>query len=389
MTEVFLVFLRLGCTAFGGPVAHLAVFRDEFVLRRRWLDERRYADLVGLCQVLPGPSSSQVAMAIGLLRSGRGGALAAWAGFTLPSATLLASLAAGLTSHPELLSRDGLLRAMQAVVVAVVGLAVLSMARNLCPDGPKRAVLVASAAACLALPGPWTPYGCIAIAAMLGYRFPSDGPPPASTAPLGRVGVGFAAACLASLALLLALLPYLAQFAPVSAVALIDALVRAGTLVFGGGHVVLPLLEAEVVTRGWVAPDTFLAGYGVTQAMPGPLFSYAAFVGYVSSAGPGAWAGAIVATLAIFLPAALVLFGSLPFWEGLRSHARAQAALGAVSAAVVGVLLATWWDPVCTRAIRGLPDLALAAAAWIALGPGRLPAWLVVAAAALVGALTG
>ncbi len=389
MAEVFLVFLRLGLTAFGGPVAHLAFFREEFVLRRRWLDDRGYAGIVGLCQVLPGPSSSQVAMALGLLRSGYRGAFAAWVGFTLPSALLLGAVAIGVASRTTLIDHDGLLRAMQVVVVPIVGLAALSMARSLCPDLPRRTLLLASAAACLALPGPWTPYACLAVAAAVGcgaLEAASANSNPVLPKGPGAMG---AAACLGALALLLVVLPALALGNPRSEVALIDAMIRAGALVFGGGHVVLPLLEAEVVARGWVAPDVFLAGYGVTQAMPGPLFSFAAYVGALSGAGPGGAAGAITATVAIFMPAALVLFGALPFWQWMQRHARARAALEAVSAAVVGVLLATWWDPVCTKAIRGWPDLALAAAAWVALGPGRVPAWLVVAGAALVGSLAG
>ena len=381
---VFLVFLHLGLTSFGGPVAHLGYFRTEFVERRRWLGERAYADIVALAQFLPGPASSQVGMALGLARSGYRGAFAAWVGFTLPSAVALILFAMGMARHGDLMSA-GALHGLKVVAVAVVAQAVWGMARNLCPDATRRAMAVLAAAGVLLLPSVWAQVGVIVVAGAAGlFLFR-----PASTGitdelPLTvrrRTGLFW----LALFATLLVALPLLAQAVPDATLARIDAFYRAGSLVFGGGHVVLPLLQAEVVPNGWVDNDTFLAGYGAAQAVPGPLFTFAAFLGASMSTPPSGWAGGLIALLSVFAPSFLLIAGALPFWERLRTLPRAQAALMGVNAAVVGILLAALYEPVWTSAIHSVADLGLALLALIALMRWKLPPWAVVVGCALAG----
>ncbi|THF62318.1 chromate efflux transporter [Pseudothauera nasutitermitis] len=381
--NVFLIFLRLGLTSFGGPVAHLGYFRAEFVARRRWLSEARYAELVALCQFLPGPASSQVGMALGLGRAGHLGALAAWAGFTLPSALALILLARGLEVYAGAVPA-GVLHGLKLAVVAVVAQAVWGMSRSLCPDGPRAALALVAAGAVLTLPGAPAQVGVICIAGALGaLRAPgAPGPAHAGTALQGGgagwrwLGVFFA---------LLAGLPVLAFWLPWQPLAMFDAFYRAGALVFGGGHVVLPLLESAVVGTGWVSADTFLAGYGAAQAVPGPLFTFAAFLGAASAGPAGGWPGGLLCVAAIFLPSFLLVAGVLPFWERLRAVPRAQGALRAVNAAVVGLLLAAFYDPVWSGAIHGVRDFCVALVALAALQWGRVPPWLVVGACALAG----
>lgn len=383
---VFLAFLRLGLTSFGGPVAHLGYFRDEFVSRRRWLDERAYADLVALCQFLPGPASSQVGMVIGLLRAGHAGALAAWAGFTLPSALLLILFAIGLASHGASLPA-GALHGLKVVAVAVVAQAVWGMARSLCPDAPRIALMAAACVATLLLPSAWAQVGIIAAAGVSGLRLCA---PAASASPLAvpvagsrRAGLGW----LLLFAGLLAVLPLLAALLPQTVLPRVDAFYRAGALVFGGGHVVLPLLQAEVVPAGWVDPQTFLAGYGAAQAVPGPLFTFAAFLGATASGGTASWSGGLLCLLAIFAPAYFLVAGALPFWARLRASPPMQAALAGINAAVVGLLLAALYHPVWTGAIHRPVDFALALLAFVALVSWKQPPWRVVAGCALVGGL--
>ena len=381
---VFLVFLRLGLTSFGGPVAHLGYFRDEFVARRKWLSERAYADLVALCQFLPGPASSQVGMALGLSRAGFSGALAAWAGFTLPSAVALILFAQGVARFGDAIP-PGALHGLKVVAVAVVAQAVWGMARNLCTDAPRITILAAAACLALAAPSAWGQVGIIAAAGVTGlFRFrPPEG---AAHDPLPiAVRRRTAAALLALFFALLVGLPLLAQLVPGRATAMVDAFYRAGSLVFGGGHVVLPLLQAEVVPPGWVGNDAFLAGYGAAQAVPGPLFTFAAFLGASADAAPTGWAGGLVALLAIFLPAFLLVTGALPFWERLRRDPRAQAALSGVNAAVVGLLLAALYHPVWTSGILHARDFALALTGLVALTVWKLPPWLVVLACGVAG----
>ncbi|MBE7375577.1 chromate efflux transporter [Pseudomonas lopnurensis] len=380
---VFLVFLRLGLTAFGGPVAHLGYFRDEFVQRRRWLDERSYADLVALCQFLPGPASSQVGLAVGLVRAGYRGALAAWAGFTLPSALLLTLFALGIAWAEAL--PDGVLQGLKIVAVAVVAQAVWGMARTLCPDAPRIAMALGAASTALLLPFIWGQVGVIVLAGLIGLlllRPELKGEHAALPIAIGRRS---ALISLGLFAALLLTLPLLARHTGNQALAMADAFYRVGSLVFGGGHVVLPLLQAEVVPSGWIDNGTFLAGYGAAQAVPGPLFTFAAFLGGSMSAEPSGWLGAGLCLVAIFVPSFLLVIGVLPFWERLRASRHTQAALAGVNAAVVGLLLAALYDPVWTSAIEGVEDFVLALLALAALMLWKLPPWLVVLAGAIGG----
>lgn len=386
--QVFLIFLRLGLTSFGGPVAHLGYFRHEFVERRRWLSEAAYADLVALCQFLPGPASSQVGLALGLSRAGYAGAFAAWAGFTLPSALALIALALGVAQAGDALGSGagaGLLHGLKVVAVAVVTQAVWGMARSLCPDTPRRALMLGAAAVLIAWPGTALQLLVIGVAAVIGLaamRPPSDTAHEPLPVPVGRRA---GALWLLLFAALLVGLPLLAAALPSQALAVVDAFYRAGALVFGGGHVVLPLLQASVVPTGWVNNDAFLAGYGAAQAVPGPLFTFAAFLGASMQSAPSGWAGGLLALAAIFAPAFLLVVGALPFWEHLRAQPRVRAALMGINAAVVGLLLAALWNPVITSGIRGVGDALLAAVALLALMKWKWPPWAVVAGCATIG----
>jgi len=379
--SVFLIFLRLGLISFGGPVAHLGYFRDEFVARRRWLSERSYAKLVALCQFLPGPASSQVGIALGLSRAGYAGALAAWAGFTLPSATALILFAVGLSEYAAVLS-SGALHGLKVVAVAVVAQAVWGMARHLCNDMPRATIMMIAACVALLVPFAWGQVGVIAIAALTGLRlFKPKAGVEHEALPITvsrRAGMLW----LSLFVLLLLGLPLTAHWLPNPTLALVGAFYRVGSLVFGGGHVVLPLLQAQVVPSGWVSHEVFLAGYGATQAVPGPLFTFAAFLG--ASMGQG-WTTGVIALLAIFAPSFLLIMGALPFWDSMRRSVRAQGALAGVNAAVVGLLLAALYQPVWTNAIFRPADFALALVALVALMFWKLPPWLVVAVGALAG----
>lgn len=381
---VFLIFLRLGLTSFGGPVAHLGYFRDAFVTRRQWLSERSYADLVALCQFLPGPASSQVGMALGLSRAGYAGAFAAWAGFTLPSAIALVLFALGLSRHAEAIPA-GALHGLKVVAVAVVAQAVWGMARTLCTDRLRVTLMALAACVVLWWPSAWTQVGVIAVAGLLGrWLIPpvQDGAhDPLPITVRRRTGVVW----LSLFAALLLGLPLLAAQWPSPALAMVDAFYRAGALVFGGGHVVLPLLEAAVVPSGWVNPDAFLAGYGATQAVPGPLFTFAAFLGASMQTGPTGWTGGLLCLLAVFAPSFLLVAGALPFWEQLRRNAHAQSTLAGVNAAVVGLLVAALYQPVWTSAIHAPRDVGLALLALVALMTWKLPPWLVVLGTGLAG----
>ena len=381
---VFLVFLRLGLTSFGGPVAHLGYFREELVVRRRWLSERNYADLVALCQFLPGPASSQVGMALGLARAGYPGALAAWLGFTLPSAVALILFALGLAHWGDAVPA-GLLHGLKVVAVAVVAQAVWGMARSLCPDAPRISLMAVAACAVLWWSSAWAQVLVLALAALVGLWTLAPGQGAAHEPLPIPVGRRAGMAWLALFVALLLGLPWAVAVFPHATLAVADAFYRAGSLVFGGGHVVLPLLQAELVPTGWVDQDTFLAGYGAAQAVPGPLFTFAAFLGASLQMGPqGVW-GALVCLLAIFAPSFLLVAGALPFWEGLRAHPRMRAALAGVNAAVVGLLVAALYQPVWTSAIHTPQDVALALLAGVALMAWKLPPWLVVAASAGAG----
>jgi chromate transporter len=380
--EVFAAFLKLGLTSFGGPVAHLGYFRNEFVERRKWLDEQTYADLVALCQFLPGPASSQVGISIGLMRAGYLGALAAWTAFTLPSALALVLFAYGLSASGNVLG-SGWPHGLKVAAVAVVALAVLGMARTLAPDRERATLAVLALVIALAIPSAWGQIGAILVGAVVGVMFPSAEPPSAQAAlklPASRVS-GIIA--LAIFAALLAGLPILAAMTGNENVRLFDTFYRVGSLVFGGGHVVLPLLQAEVVPSGWISNDAFLAGYGAAQAVPGPLFTFAAYLGAII----GGWKTAIICLVAIFLPSFLLVVGILPFWEGLRRRTMAQAVLRGVNAAVVGLLLAAFYNPVWTSGIFNRADFGLAAFAFLLLFLWRTPPWLVVVLCAAGGQL--
>jgi len=384
LLEIFLAALRLGCTSFGGPVAHLGYFRTEYVERRRWLDDARYADLVALCQFLPGPASSQVGFAVGWLQRGLPGGLAAWVGFTLPSALLMTGFALGVARLGPV-GDAGWLQGLKAAAVAVVAQAVWSMAVKLCPDRPRTTLALGAAAVLLLLPTAWGQVAVIALGASLGWWwFRREGAVPAPAIPAsGNRRTG--ALCLGAFFVLLAGLPVVAGLTGNPWLAVFDRFYRVGSLVFGGGHVILPLLEREVVAPGWLTHDQFLAGYGAAQALPGPLFTLCAYLGALLRVGPGGWLGALWAVVAIFLPSVLLVAGSLPFWQQIRSRPGAQAALRGANATVVGVLLAALYQPVWTSGILGVGSLALAVAAFASLQVWKLPPWVVVIAAAGLG----
>ena len=382
--EVFGAALRLGLTSFGGPIAHIGYFRREYVDRRRWLDESSFADLVALSQSLPGPASSQLGIAIGTRRAGMRGGLAAWLGFTLPSAVILTAF--GLLAAGSELSGAGWVHGLRTAAVAVVAQAVWTMSRSLTPDWPRRIVAALAVAAALLWASPFSQVAIIAGGAAIGL-FVLASPPPLDTGPEPspvprRVGVAALAACAA----LLVGLPLLRTVGG-QPIALFDAFYRSGALVFGGGHVVLPLLHASVVDPGWVSDDRFLAGYGAAQAVPGPLFTFAAYLGTVSTPGPNGIPGATIALVAIFLPSFLLIFGTLPFWDELRHATRLRRALTGINAAVVGILLAALYTPVWTSGIEVPLDALVAGAGLALLLTGRVPPIVVVVSSAVVGAI--
>ncbi|HYR70220.1 MAG TPA: chromate efflux transporter [Candidatus Acidoferrum sp.] len=384
--SVFAVFLRLGLTSFGGPIAHLGYYRTEFVERRRWLSEAAYADLVALCQLLPGPASSQVGFAVGLSRGGLLGGVAAWLGFTLPSAVAMVLFAQGAAALTGPLSA-GLLHGLQVAAVAVVAQAVWSMARSLCPDRPRATIAVVATLIVTAAPTAIGQIAAILAGAIAGAWLPREAPAVGAAARLPiPVPRGLAVAALVVFALFLIGLPIAAAVWAVPALAVADALYRAGALVFGGGHVVLPLLHASVVEPGWVSEDAFLSGYGAAQAVPGPLFTFAAYLGAIMTAPPSGWPGAALCLVAIFLPGLLLVLGVLPFWASLGRGALMRACLRGVNAAVVGVLLGALYDPVWTKAIGGPADFALALVAFALLVIWKAPPWLAVLVSAAGGA---
>ena len=391
--EIWRAAFKLGCTSFGGPVAHLGYFHSEYVQRRRWLSEAAYADLVALCQFLPGPASSQLGFAIGLLRGGLPGGLLAWLGFTLPSAVAMTLCGYGVAAVGDV-SQAGWLQGLKLAAVAVVAQAVWVMATKLCPDRVRASVALAAAAVALAFSTvALTQVAVLLAGGIFGWAFLRTSVPGPVAAPedaLAVPGLGRRSAVV-SLALfffLLGALP-LWRFASGSpALAVFDGFYRAGALVFGGGHVVLPLLRAETVTPGWVADDRFLAGYGLAQAVPGPLFTFAAYLGTVlTPPRPHGGIGAILCLAAIFLPTGLLVLGVLPFWEEVRRRPAAQAALRGANAAVVGLLLAALYQPVFTSAVHGPMDLALVLGAFGLLVLWRCPPWIVVGLAAAAGSV--
>ena len=384
--KIFLAFLRLGLVSFGGPIAHLGYFRAEFVTRRRWLSEEAYADIVALAQFVPGPASSQTGFALGVLRGGLAGGLAAWVGFTLPSALLMLLAAYGL-QYAQGPAAQGAIHGLKLLAVAVVAQAIWSMGRSLCPDRLRAGFAFAIAAMLIAVPDGPLQLAAIALGALLGFLFLRGLERPHVTLLGVRTGRGAAWTAILAYFLLLAGLPIAAAVSHNGTAALAGAFYRAGALVFGGGHVVLPLLQETVVRPGWVPAGDFLAGDGAAQALPGPLFTLAAFLGAKASVGPGGAMGAAVAVIAIFLPGLLLVYGALPFWDRLRVKGHARGALDGVNAAVVGILAAALYQPVWTSAVLRPLDAAAAILAFAALTVAQLPVWLVVLLSAAAGAL--
>jgi len=382
--EVLLIFLKLGLSCFGGPIAHIGYFRDEFVVRRRWLDEHAYADLVALCQFLPGPASSQVGFSIGLLRAGYLGAAAAWTGFTLPSAILLVLFAygAGFLQGPL---GAGLLHGLKLVAVAIVAQAVWGMARTLCPDRERASIAAVASVIVLFGGTSLAQISAIVFGAAAGLWLCRGGQPSESGHLIVPISRRAGMAALIVFFILLAGLPLLRNLS--SDAALFDAFYRSGALVFGGGHVVLPLLREAFVTPGWVNDDAFLAGYGAAQAVPGPLFTFAAYLGAVANPAAHGVPGAALGLIGIFLPGILVLLGTLPFWDALRRKTFAQAMMRGVNAAVVGLLGAALYNPVWTSSVREPGDFALALVGFVLLIAWRAPPLVVVIVSAIGGAL--
>jgi chromate transporter len=376
---IFLLFLRLGLTCFGGPVAHLGFFHDEFVKRRQWLSEQAYAEVVALCQMLPGPASSQVGLTVGYLRGGYSGAAAAWLGFTLPSALLMALFASGLALWPEA-SSGGWVTGLKLFVIAVVAQAVWQMGTKLCPDRSRRTIAFIVAGLLLLVGSVWMQALVLVVAGVAGVllRLPSDKAGGELDLPI-RTRMPMAFFAVFVLLLVLTFLPW--GNGPLTTIA--AELYRAGALVFGGGHVVLPWLEEGFVASGSMSADTFLAGYGAAQAMPGPLFSFSAFLGGIA----GGWSGSAVAVFAVFLPGALLVFAGLPLWQYLRSHRLARSALAGVNAGVVGLLLSALYDPVWISGVKSSASVGFVLIVWAALTLWRVPVWLLAPLSAGVGLL--
>ena len=382
--EVLLAFLKLGVTSFGGPIAHIGYFREEFVVRRRWLDDQAYADLFGLCQFLPGPASSQVGFSLGLLRAGYRGGLAAWTGFTLPSAlalVLFAYGASGLTGPTGV----GLLHGLKLVAVAIVAQAVWGMARTLCPDRKRASIAVVAALIILFSPSFVAQIGAILWGGIAGLWLCRAAPPASGgpiTLPVSRT-VGLVA--LTAFLLLLAIPPVLRSLGIENGLALFEAFYRSGALVFGGGHVVLPLLREALVAPGWVSEDAFLAGYGAAQAIPGPLFTFAAYLGAIVRVSPHGLAGAALGLIGIFLPGVLILIGTLPFWDAFRKRTWALATMRGVNAAVVGLLGAALYNPIWTSSVSTPADFGIVVVGFALLTVWRAPPLLAVMVSALAG----
>lgn len=382
LLEILAVSAKLGLTSFGGPIAHLGYYHNEYIRRRKWMDEQNYADLVALCQFLPGPASSQVGIGIGITRGGLLGGLAAWIGFTMPSVILMVLFA--LFMQGADIANAGWIHGLKIVAVAIVAQAVLGMGASLAPDRSRATIVIATASIALLWQAPFSQLLLIVAAGVAGlilYRKAALPAAPQLAIPISRT---IAVICLALFFALLIALPALRHWIVADSLALWDSFYRAGSLVFGGGHVVLPLLQQEVVPPGWISEPDFLAGYGVAQAVPGPLFTFGSYLGAMI----GGINGAVIATAAIFLPAFLLIAGTLPFWSTLRRSRAMQGALMGINAAVVGILLAALYDPLWTTAILAPTDFALAALLFLMLVVWKLPPWAVVIVGAAGGMLT-
>lgn len=387
LLEVFSAFFKLGLTSFGGPIAHLGYFRDELVVRRKWLDEAAYADLVALCQFLPGPASSQVGFSLGILRSGGLlGGLAAWFAFTMPSALILFAFALGAAAFTGPIA-VGFLHGLKLVAVAVVAQAIWGMAKNLTPDRERAAIALAAIFVAVFVGGSFGQIAAIALGAIAGLRLCNGGGPALAghlSFPVSRRRGAFTLALFGALFLIP---PLILGATSHQGLALFDAFYRSGALVFGGGHVVLPLLQTEVVKPGWVGNEAFLAGYGLAQAVPGPLFTFAAYLGAVMGPVPNGLAGAAIALVAVFLPGLLLVYGMLPFWDAFRLRPTAQAAMRGANAAVVGILGAALYDPVWTSAVLSPRDFVVALAGFLLLTVWNAPPWIVVVLMTVAGTL--
>ncbi|KFM84176.1 chromate transporter, chromate ion transporter family protein [Bacillus paralicheniformis] len=381
LLEILFVSTRLGLTSFGGPIAHLGYFHAEYVRKRKWMDEKNYADLVALCQFLPGPASSQVGIGIGVMRAGIIGGILAFIGFTLPSVIALVLFAMILQGFD--IGTAGWIHGLKIVAVAVVAHAVLGMAQKLTPDKRRKAIALFALVATLLWQTAFTQVGVILLAAFAGYLIYKEQVETDDSVMRFPVSRRFAAVCLSLFFGLLILLPMLRELTSSSWIAMFDSFYRSGSLVFGGGHVVLPLLEREFVPTGWLSEEAFLAGYGAAQAVPGPLFTFAAYLGAVISG----WQGGMLATAAIFLPAFLLILGTLPFWDTLRRNPKVKGALMGVNAAVVGILISAFYHPIWTSSILAPVDFAFAAVLFSLLVYWKLPPWIIVAAGAAGGAL--
>ncbi len=380
---MFWIFLKLGLTSFGGPIAHLGYFREEFVEKRKWFDDHSYADIVALCQFLPGPASSQVGISIGLSRAGVPGGIAAWLGFTLPSAIILVAFAFGVAAYGGNLS-SGWLHGLKVVAVAVVAQAIWGMGKNLTPDFKRAAIAVLAAVLALSFVSALAQIAVIVLGAILGLIFVrevSNLPQTSLRVPIGHRGGLFSLILFGGLLFVLPLLGSMSESMKV-----IDSFYRTGSLVFGGGHVVLPLLKAEVVNPGWVTSDAFMAGYGAAQAVPGPLFTFAAYLGAILNTNLTGVMGAAACLFAVFLPSFLMVFGVLPFWGKIRHLKQMRFALAGINASVVGLLIAAFYNPVWTSAIFNWQDFVLALICFALLMFAKTPSWAVVILGAIAGA---
>ncbi|MED3550787.1 chromate transporter [Cytobacillus praedii] len=379
LIEILIISTRLGFTSFGGPIAHLGYFHEEYIRKRKWMDEKSYADLVALCQFLPGPASSQVGIGIGVMRAGVLGGIVSFLGFTLPSVIALILFALFLQTFDVL--EAGWIHGLKIVAVVVVAHAILGMGQNLTPDLSRKAIALFALVASLLWQTAFTQVGIIVLSALIGYflyKQNHESHTVKSHFPLSR---RLAIGCLLLFFSLLMILPFLRELTSSYWIAMFDSFYRSGSLVFGGGHVVLPLLEREFVPSGWISEESFLAGYGAAQAVPGPLFTFAAYLGAVMDG----WKGGIIASIAIFLPAFLLILGTLPFWEMLRQNPKIKGALMGVNAAVVGILIAALYYPIWTSSIVSPVDFAFAGILFSMLVFWKLPSWIIVAAGAFGG----
>ncbi|RFB16845.1 chromate transporter [Bacillus sp. HNG] len=383
LLEILFVSTRLGLTSFGGPVAHLGYFHEEYIRRRKWMDEKTYADLVALCQFLPGPASSQVGIGIGVMRAGVLGGIVSFLGFTLPSVIALIVFAIILQGLD--VGTAGWIHGLKLVAVAVVAHAILGMAQKLTPDLPRKSLALFALVGTLLWQTAFTQVGVILIAAILGFVIFKNQTDNETTNLQFPISKGFAAICLTLFFGLLIVLPILREVTSLEWIAMFDSFYRSGSLVFGGGHVVLPLLEREFVPTGWLSEEAFLAGYGAAQAVPGPLFTFAAYLGAVMNG----WQGGLLATVAIFLPAFLLILGTLPFWDSLRRNPKIKGALMGVNAAVVGILISAFYHPIWTSTVFAPIDFAFAAVLFSMLVYWKLPPWIVVVTGAIGGAIIG